>query len=61
LRRGPKYLSEAKRRSSGTGQTRTIAGFPGSAEYEGELAEFFPWLGVAWWTGVDKLQWIPPE
>jgi hypothetical protein len=42
------------RRSAGTGQTHPIGGFIGSAEYEGELAEFVPYLEAARWTGVGR-------
>lgn len=44
-----------QRRSSRTGQTHSLGGFTGHAEYEGELAEFLPWLEAAWWTGVGRL------
>jgi len=44
----------AQRRSGRTGQTHPIGGFIGSAEYEGELAEFLPYLEVARWTGVGR-------
>ncbi len=46
---------EIQRRSSRTGQTHSLGGFTGQAEYEGELAEFLPWLEAAWWTGVGRL------
>jgi hypothetical protein len=42
------------RRSSRTGQVHGIGGFVGEAEYEGELAEFLPYLQVAKWTGVGR-------
>ena len=42
------------RRSGRTGQTHPIGGFVGSAEYEGELAEFLPYLEAARWTGVGR-------
>ncbi len=42
------------RRSSRTGQVHSIGGFVGEAEYEGELAEFVPYLKVAKWTGVGR-------
>jgi hypothetical protein len=45
---------ELKRRSSRTGQTHPIGGFTGIAEYEGELAEFVPYLRAAKWTGVGR-------
>jgi len=45
---------EAARRSTRTGQTHSIGGFVGIAEYEGDLAEFIPWLEAACWTGVGR-------
>jgi hypothetical protein len=42
------------RRSSRTGQSHPIGGFIGSAEYEGDLAEFLPYLSAASWTGVGR-------
>lgn len=42
------------RRSSRTGQLHPIGGFVGEAEYEGELAEFLPYLNAATWTGVGR-------
>jgi hypothetical protein len=42
------------RRSSRTRQTHPIGGFVGEAEYEGELAEFIPYLRAAKWTGVGR-------
>ena len=44
----------AARRSASTGQTHSIGGFIGSAEYEGELTEFLPYLEAARWTGVGR-------
>jgi len=44
----------AERRSTRTGQTHPLGGFIGSAEYEGELAEFLPYLEAARWTGVGR-------
>jgi CRISPR-associated endoribonuclease Cas6 len=43
-----------ERRSSRTGQRHRIGGFIGSAEYEGDLAEFLPYLEAAHWTGVGR-------
>jgi CRISPR-associated endoribonuclease Cas6 len=43
-----------RRRSSRTGQRHGIGGFVGSAEYEGDLAEFLPYLRAAQWTGVGR-------
>ncbi len=45
---------ERDRRSSRTGQTHSIGGFVGTAEYEGDLAEFLPWLEAARYTGVGR-------
>ncbi|HVW10031.1 MAG TPA: CRISPR system precrRNA processing endoribonuclease RAMP protein Cas6, partial [Bryobacteraceae bacterium] len=45
---------EVRRRSSRTGQTHGIGGFTGFADYEGNLAEFLPWLEAAHWTGVGR-------
>jgi hypothetical protein len=42
------------RRSSRTGQRHGIGGFVGFAEYEGDLAEFVPYLEAAHWTGVGR-------
>ena len=42
------------RRSSRTGQQHPIGGFTGSADYEGELGEFVPYLEAARWTGVGR-------
>jgi hypothetical protein len=44
----------AQRRSSRTGQVHPLGGFVGRAEYEGDLAEFLPWLEAACWTGVGR-------
>lgn len=45
---------DAVRRSSRTGQTHSIGGFIGEAEYEGDLTEFVPYLRAAQWTGVGR-------
>jgi CRISPR-associated endoribonuclease Cas6 len=45
---------EITRRSSKTGKCHSIGGFVGDAEYEGELAEFVPYLKAAKWTGVGR-------
>jgi hypothetical protein len=45
---------DVERRSSRTGQSHSIGGFVGFAEYEGELAEFLPYLEAARWTGVGR-------
>jgi hypothetical protein len=44
----------SERRSGRTGQTHPLGGFTGWAEYEGELAEFVPYLRAATWTGVGR-------
>jgi CRISPR-associated endoribonuclease Cas6 len=43
-----------ERKSSRTGQRHDIGGFIGSAEYEGDLTEFVPYLEAASWTGVGR-------
>ena len=43
-----------QRRSGKTGQTHSLGGFLGWAEYEGDLAEFLPYLQAAFWTGVGR-------
>jgi len=45
---------DIQRRSSRTGQTHSIGGFIGEAEYEGDLREFLPFLKAARWTGVGR-------
>lgn len=45
---------DVKRRSSRTGQVHPIGGFVGEAEYEGDLAEFLPYLRAAKWIGVGR-------
>ncbi len=45
---------EVMRRSSRTGQTHTIGGVTGAAEYEGSVGEFLPYLEAARWTGVGR-------
>jgi hypothetical protein len=45
---------EVNRRSTRTGQSHSIGGFVGVAEYEGDLAEFLPWLEAARFTGVGR-------
>jgi hypothetical protein len=44
----------ASRRSLRTGISQELGGFLGYAEYEGELAEFVPYLRAAYWTGVGR-------
>jgi hypothetical protein len=45
---------ERARRSSRTGQTHGLGGVTGHAIYSGNLAEFWPWLDAAQWTGVGR-------
>lgn len=45
---------EVVRRSSRTGQSHSIGGFIGEAEYEGELTKFVPYLRAAQWTGIGR-------
>ena len=45
---------DIQRRSSRTGQTHSIGGFIGEAEYEGDLTEFVPYLRAAKWTGIGR-------
>jgi len=45
---------EVRRRSSRTGQSHSLGGFVGEAEYEGDLREFIPYLRAARWTGVGR-------
>ena len=45
---------DAERKSRSTGQRHSLGGFTGVAEYEGELAEFVPYLEAARYTGVGR-------
>ncbi len=45
---------DISRRSSRTGAVHGIGGFTGTAEYEGDVGEFIPWLRAAWWTGAGR-------
>ncbi len=45
---------EAVRRSTRTGQSHSIGGFVGVAEYEGEMGEFLPYLKAGRWVGVGR-------
>ncbi len=45
---------DVERRSSRTGQSHSIGGFLGQAEYAGPLDEFLPYLEAAQWTGVGR-------
>lgn len=42
------------RLSSRTGQRHPLGGFVGVADYEGELAEFLPYLQLGKWVGVGR-------
>jgi hypothetical protein len=44
----------ATRRSTRTGETHPLGGFTGEVDYEGELAEFLPFLHAGRWTGVGR-------
>jgi len=44
----------AERRSSRTGEVHPMGGFTGTAEYEGDLSEFVPWIEAAAFTGVGR-------
>lgn len=46
--------TQTTRRSSRTGREHPVGGFTGEVEYEGELAEFLPFLEAAQWTGVGR-------
>ena len=48
------HHQDPERRSTRTGRTHSLGGFLGSAEYEGDLAEFLPYLAAAKWTGVGR-------
>ena len=43
-----------QRKSGRTGQVHPLGGFTGTAEYQGNLAEFVPWLRAARWVGVGR-------
>ena len=45
---------EVSRLSARTGQRHPLGGFVGFAEYEGELAEFIPFLEAAQYSGVGR-------
>ena len=44
----------SERVSRNTDQRHSLGGFVGVAEYEGELAEFVPYLQAACWSGVGR-------
>jgi hypothetical protein len=48
------HFRDAARHSSRTGQRHAIGGFIGSAEYEGPLTQFMPWLEAASFAGVGR-------
>ena len=43
-----------ERRSGRTGRVHPLGGFVATAEYEGDLGEFVPFLRAAEWTGVGR-------
>jgi hypothetical protein len=47
-------LVQESRVSRNTGQTHSIGGFIGSADYEGAVGEFLPYLEAARWTGIGR-------
>ncbi len=54
LQRADLKWERVERKSGRTGQVHSLGGFTGEAEYEGELAEFLPWLRAARWVGVGR-------
>jgi hypothetical protein len=48
------HWEKIERKSGTTGQVHPLGGFTGLAEYQGELAEFLPWLRAAHWVGVGR-------
>ncbi len=48
------HRTRIMRRSSSNGQMYSVGGITGWGLYEGDLAEFLPWLRVAEWTGVGR-------
>ncbi len=46
--------TETLRRSGKSGHLHPFGGFVGEVDYEGELAEFLPYLHAAQWTGVGR-------
>jgi len=48
------HWAKVERKSGRTGQVHPLGGFTGSAEFEGELSEFVPWLRAARWVGVGR-------
>jgi hypothetical protein len=54
LSRSALHWERVHRRSGRTGQVHPLGGFTGEVEYEGELAEFLPWLRAGRWVGVGR-------
>ena len=54
LNRADLKWERVARKSGRTGQVHSLGGFTGEAEYEGDLAEFLPWLRAARWVGVGR-------
>jgi hypothetical protein len=48
------WRAAVERRSSRTGETHSIGGLTGWAEYEGPVAEFLPYLEAGRYTGVGR-------
>ena len=48
------HWEKVERKSGRTGQIHPLGGFTGEAEYQGDLAEFLPWLRAARWVGVGR-------
>ena len=44
----------AARKSTRTKRTHPLGGFTGEVEYQGDLAEFLPWLHAGRWVGVGR-------
>ncbi len=54
IRRSALKLVETERRSARTGLTHSIGGLIGEADYEGDVAEFVPYLRAGEVTGVGR-------
>jgi hypothetical protein len=54
LTRSELTWERAQRKSGRTGQVHPLGGFTGEADYEGDLANFLPWLRAARWVGVGR-------